>query len=296
MGSVQQYSGKSRVRRIINKYALITLGSVIYAIGFQYFMFPNRIVSGGLTGIAMILNRFTNWPVGMMILVMNTPLFLIAWRHFGLDYLIGSLVGTAVSSVCVDVLAMTSFVATDDPMLGSIIGGVIKGAGMGMIYYVGASTGGVDIVAKMLRQRYPQINFGTIVLMIDVVIVVAYAFVLNQFQSAMYSLIGMYVVSKVVDLALYGIDNSSLCYIISEKSEELTQSIINGNVHRGVTILNAEGAYSHQKKNVIMCVIKRTQMGEMRRLVRRVDEHAFFIVTDAKNVFGVGFENISEVR
>jgi uncharacterized membrane-anchored protein YitT (DUF2179 family) len=284
------------VRRIISKYALITLGSVIYAIGFQYFMFPNRIVSGGLTGIAMILNRFTSWPVGMMILVMNTPLFLIAWRHFGLDYLIGSLVGTAVSSVCVDVLAMTSFVATNDPMLGSIIGGVIKGAGMGMIYYVGASTGGVDIVAKMLRQRYPQINFGTIVLMIDVVIVVAYAFVLNQFQSAMYSLIGMYVVSKVVDLALYGIDNSSLCYIISEKSEELTQSIINGNVHRGVTILSAEGAYSHQKKNVIMCVIKRTQMGEMRRLVRRVDEHAFFIVTDAKNVFGVGFENISEVR
>ena len=296
MASVQQYSGKSRMRRIISKYALITLGSVIYAIGFQYFMFPNQIVSGGLTGIAMILNRFTNWPVGMMILVMNTPLFLIAWRHFGLDYLIGSLVGTAVSSVCVDVLAMTSIVATHDPMLGSIIGGVIKGAGMGMIYYVGASTGGVDIVAKMLRQRYPQINFGTIVLMIDVVIVVAYAFVLNQFQSAMYSLIGMYVVSKVVDLALYGIDNSSLCYIISEKSEELTQNIINGNVHRGVTILNAEGAYSHQKKNVIMCVIKRTQMGEMRRLVRRVDEHAFFIETDAKNVFGIGFEDISEVR
>ena len=196
----------------------------------------------------------------------------------------------------VDILAATSIVATDDPMLASVIGGVIKGAGMGMIYYVGASTGGVDIVAKMLRQANPQINFGTIVLMIDVVIVVSYAFVLKQYQSAMYSLIGMYVVSKVVDLALYGIDNSSLCYIISEKSEELTKSIINGNVHRGVTILNGEGAYSHQKKNVIMCVIKRTQMGEMRRLVRSVDERAFFIVTDAKNVFGVGFENISEVR
>ena len=296
MDSVQKRFGKSRLWRLASKYTLIVLGSVIYAIGFQYFMFPNQIVSGGLFGIAMILNRFTNWPVGMMILVMNTPLFLIAWRHFGLDYLIGSLVGTAVSSVCVDVLAMTSLVATDDPMLGSIIGGVIKGAGMGMIYYVGASTGGVDIVAKMLRQRYPQINFGTIVLMIDMVIVVAYAFVLKQFQSAMYSLIGMYVVSKVVDLALYGIDNSSLCYIISEKSEELTQSIINGNVHRGVTILSAEGAYSRQKKNVIMCVIKRTQMGELRRLVRRVDERAFFIVTDAKNVFGNGFESISEVR
>ncbi len=106
----------------------------------------------------------------------------------------------------------------------------------------------------------------------------------------------MYVVSKVVDLLLYGMDNSSLCYIISEKSDELSQEIISGPVHRGVTILEGTGAYSHQDKHVIMCVIKRTQMGEMRRLVRRVDEHAFFIVTDAKNVFGNGFESISEVK
>ena len=154
----------------------------------------------------------------------------------------------------------------------------------------------MDILAKMLRQKYQQINFGTIVMLLDVFIVVAYAFVLKQYESAMYSFIGMYVVSKMVDLVLYGMDNSSLCYIISEKSEELCQEIISGSVHRGVTILQGEGAYSHQAKHVIMCVIKRTQMGEMRRLVRRVDDRAFFIVTDAKNVFGNGFENISEVR
>ena len=224
----------ARMRRLYIKYLLIVLGGIVYAIGFQYFMFPNNIVSGGVTGIAMILNHFTRWPVGMTVLVMNVPLFLIAWRHFGMDYLIGSLVGTAVSSVCVDLFASTGIVATTDPMLGSIIGGVIKGAGLGMIYYVGASTGGID--------------------------------------------------------------NSSLCYIVSEKSEELVREIISGHVHRGVTILEGEGAYSHQTKHVIMCVIKRTQMGEMRRLVRQVDERAFFIVTDAKTVFGNGFENISEVR
>ena len=285
-----------RLRRLCFKYLLIVLGSAVYAIGFQYFMFPNNIVSGGVTGIAMILNHFTRWPVGMTVLVLNIPLFVIAWRHFGTDYLVGSLVGTAISSVCVDLFASTGIVATTDPMLGSIIGGVIKGAGMGMIYYVGASTGGIDIVAKMLRQKYQQINFGTIVLLLDVVIVAAYAFVLHKYQSAMYSLIGMYVVSKVVDLVLYGIDNASLCYIVSEKSEELAKEIISGHVHRGVTILEGEGAYSHQTKHVIMCVIKRTQIGEMRRLVRQVDERAFFIVTDAKNVFGNGFESISEVR
>ena len=295
MNAVESSRG-AKLRRQVLKYFLIVLGSVIYAVGFQYFMFPNRIVSGGISGIAMILNHFTHWPVGMMVIAMNVPLFLIAWRHFGLDYLIGSLVGTAVSSIFVDLFASTGIVATTDPMLGSIIGGVIKGAGMGIIYYVGASTGGIDIVAKMLRQKYQQTNFGTIVLILDVVIVVVYALVLDLYESAMYSLIGMYVVSKVVDLALYGIDNSSLCYIVSEKSEELAREILSGHVHRGVTILEGEGAYSHQRKNVILCVIKRTQMGEMRRLVRRMDEHAFFIVTDAKNVFGTGFENISEVR
>ena len=295
MNAVDSSRG-AKLRRKILKYSLIVLGSVIYAVGFQFFMFPNRIVSGGISGISMILNHFTHWPVGMMVIAMNVPLFLIAWRHFGLDYLVGSLVGTAVSSLFVDLFASTGIVATTDPMLGSIIGGVIKGAGMGIIYYVGASTGGIDIVAKMLRQKYQQINFGTIVLILDVMIVVVYALVLNQYESAMYSLIGMYVVSKVVDLALYGIDNSSLCYIVSEKSEELANEILSGHVHRGVTILEGEGAYSHRRKNVILCVIKRTQMGEMRRLVRRVDEHAFFIVTDAKNVFGTGFENISEVR
>ncbi len=283
-------------RHLLGKYAQVVFGSVVYAVGFQLFMFPNHIVAGGLTGISMILNRFTGWPVGMMVLIMNVPLFLIAWRHFGTGYLVSSLVGTAVSSVLVDLIAMTGIVATNEPMLGCIIGGVIKGLGLGIIYYVGASTGGVDIIAKMLRVRYQQINFGTIVLLLDLVIVVAYAMVLKQYESAMYSLIGMYVVSKVVDLVLYGLDNSSLCYIITEKSEELTQEIISGHVHRGVTILEGEGAYSHSRKHVIMCVIKRTQMGEMRRLVRRVDDRAFFIVTDAKNVFGNGFENISEIK
>lgn len=296
METVRNSAQGGTVRRLVIKYLMIVLGSIVYAVGFQCFCFPNHIVAGGITGISMILNRFTHWPVGMMVLAMNVPLFLIAWRHFGVSYLVGSLVGTAVSSVCVDLIALTHIVATNDPMLGSIIGGVIKGAGMGIIYYFGASTGGVDILAKMLREKYQSINFGTIVLIIDVFIVIAYAFVLQQYESAMYSLIGMYVVSKVVDLALYGIDKSSLCYIVSEKSDELVQEILSGHVHRGVTILDGHGAYSHQDKNVIMCVIKRTQMGEMRRTVRRVDERAFFIVTDAKNVFGNGFESISEVR
>lgn len=295
MATIGKLTQNEAVKKII-KYLLIFVGSVIYAVGFQFFMYPNNIVSGGVAGVSMIINHFTGFPVGMMSLIINIPLFIVAWKHFGLPFLVGSLVGTVLSSVFVDVFALTGIVMTHDPMLASIIGGVIKGFGYGLIFFVGASTGGIDIVAKFLRQRNQHINFGTIILIIDVAIVTAYALVLNKYESAMYSLIGMFVVSRVVDLVLYGIDNSSICYIISENSEALIKQITTGHIHRGVTILEGEGAYSHRKKEVIMCVIKRTQIPEIRRIVRNVDEKAFFIVTDAKNVFGNGFESITEVK
>ena len=278
------------------KIFLIVLGSFIYGFAFQGFLLPNSIVSGGITGIVMILNTFTHWPIGLTVIVMNIPLFLIAWRHFGLDFLLGSLLGMGLSSAFVDLFALTNLVVTNDPMLASVIGGVIKGAGLGMIYYYGATTGGIDIVAKLLRIRYSQLNFGTVVLILDVVIIAGYAVIIGNYDSAMYSVITMFVVTKVVDLILYGLDNSCVCHIISEKSEALIREITSGHVHRGVTVLDGEGAYSHKKKHVILCVIKRNQIPELRRTVRDLDENAFVIVTPTKNVFGKGFESISEVR
>ena len=293
--TVGKSESKAFLKRL-TKYLAIVFGSAVYAIGFQFFMYPNSIVSGGIVGIAMLINHFTRFPVGVMTIIFNIPLFIVAWRHFGLDFLVGSLVGMAVSSAFVDIFAVTGIVLTHDAMLASIIGGVIKGAGLGAVYYVGATTGGMDIVAKMIRMKFPHLNFGTIILVLDAVIIAAYAVILGKYESAMYSVIAMLVVSKVIDLALYGIDNSLICYIISENSEELIRDIISGHIRRGVTVLEGQGAYSHNTKHVIMCVIKRTQIAELRRIVKNVDERAFFVVSDAKNVFGNGFENISEVR
>ena len=295
MKDLKSVIGKNIWKRVW-KVFLIVLGSAVYGFSFQAFLFPNNIVSGGVTGIAMILNAFTHWPIGMMVIVMNVPLFLIAWRHFGLDFLLGSLLGMALSSAFVDLFAVTGLVLTRDPMLASIIGGVIKGFSLGMIYYYGATTGGIDIVAKLLRQRFSQLNFGTIVLILDAAIILGYAILIGNYESAMYSVIAMFVVTKVIDLVLYGMDNSCTVHIISEKSEELTKELTLGHVHRGVTILEGEGAYSGKKKHVILCVIKRNQIPELRRTIRDLDPNAFVIVTDAKNVFGRGFENIAEVR
>lgn len=286
----------NRWTQLVRKYLFIAVGCAIYAVGFQFFCYPNAITTGGVVGMAMIINQLSGLPVGVLTILMNIPLFLVAWRHFGLDFLVGSLVGMGLSSLLVDLCATFSIVATNDTMLAAMIGGVIKGIGMGLVYYVGATTGGIDIVIKFLRKRYSFINFGTLMLMMDAVIITAYALILGRYESAMYSLVAMYATTKMIDLALYGIDNACLCYIISEQNEALTKEIVSGRLHRGVTILNARGAYSGAQRNVLMCVVKRPQIGELKREVKSIDEHAFFIVTNAKNVFGNGFENISEVR
>lgn len=286
----------SKIRHYLFQYGMILLGSVIYAFGFQYFLYPNNITSGGVVGTAMIINQLADLPVGLMTIVINVPLFAIAWRHFGPGFLISSLVGMGLSSALVDVFALFSIPVTDDPMLAAVIGGSIKGLGLGLVYFVGATTGGIDIVIKLLRQKFSTINFGTMMLMLDAVIIGAYALILGRYESAMYSLIAMYVSTKMIDLALYGVDNACLCYIISEKSGELSRDIVSGKLHRGVTLLEGTGAYSGNHRDVIMCVVKRPQIGELKRLVKSVDERAFFIVTNAKNVFGNGFESISEVK
>jgi uncharacterized membrane-anchored protein YitT (DUF2179 family) len=282
------------VIRNVVKYLVIIIGSAVFAVGFQFFMYPNNIVSGGAVGVAMIINKLFNVPVGVMTIIINIPLFIIAWRNFGTDFLIGSLVGMALSSIFMDTLAVLNISLTDDPMLACIIGGAIKGIGLGTVYYVGATTGGVDIVAKLLRMKNPHINFGTLLMLLDAAIIVAYAIILNKYESAMYSVIAMFVVSKVIDLVLYGTDNSSVCYIISERSADIAHEIISGHMHRGVTILEGKGAYSGKDKQVIMCVIKRQQISEIRRIIRNIDDNAFFIVSDAKNVFGNGFESIHD--
>ena len=281
------------IREYVVKYALVALGSALFAAGFQFFLYPNSIIVGGVSGIAMIINYLVGLPVGIMTIVLNIPLFIIAWKHFGGKFIISSLVGMLLSSVLVDVLAVVDYSPTDDMLLACLIGGAIKGLGLGLIYYAGATTGGTDIIAKFVRLRFPYINFGTIVLLTDAVIIIAFAAIFDRVEAAMYAVIAMFVVSKVIDLVLYGIDNSSVCYIISENSEQLVKDITD-KLHRGVTILSGEGAYSHKDKQVLLCVIKRTQIADIRKIIKSIDENAFFIVSDAKNVFGKGFGDISD--
>ena len=271
----------------------ILFGTLVTSFSFRYFTFPNNIVAGGITGIAQIVNLLTGFPIGVLTIMCNIPLFLWAWRRLGRRFVIFTGLCMVISSVTIDLLEPIAVTLTSDPMLAAVYGGVIKGAGYGIVYTTGATSGGMDIPARILRRHYPYINFSTFTLGINAVIIVAFAVIFQRFDSCMYTLICMYISSKVISLILYGPINSRICYIISQRSDELRRAITE-RLGRGATMLQAHGAWSGREEQVILCVVKPPQIGKLRKMVREIDEHAFLVVSDARSVYGQGFENILE--
>ena len=273
--------------------AQILAGCMITGASFSFLTYPNNVVSGGVTGIAQILNLLTGLPVGVLAVAMNVPLFVVAWRKFGIRFIIFSLIGTAASSLFIDLFAMLHLTLTNDMLLASIYGGLLNGVGYGLVYRVRATTGGSDIGARLLRRRYPHINFGTLSLLLDGLVVVTFAIVFKRFDSAMYTIIMMYVASRVVNLILYGLSNSGVCHIITVRPREIAEAI-GGALGRGATIVEGEGAYSGEARYVVLCAVKRQQMAELKDLVIHIDPDAFIILQEAHQVLGDGFAKHSK--
>ena len=284
---------RQKILSLVIKYLVIVVGAAIYAAGFSFFLYPNSVVTGGVTGIAMIINYLTQIPVGVLTIIMNIPLFILALRKLGLRFCIGSLVGMILASVFVDILTPLRINATTNVLLAALYGGLIEGAGLGLVYRVGASTGGSDIASKLLRARYPYINLGTIILLVDMFVVLCFAVIFKKFDSVMYSIIAMFVSTRVVDFVLYGVSTSKLCFIITDSTDQVKEAITT-TLHRGATILHGEGAYSGLSKEVILCAVKKQQVVELRRLVRSIDPNAFIIFATAQEVFGEGFQDIMD--
>lgn len=270
----------------------IVVGSFIVALSFRYFTFPNDIVSGGLTGIAQILNLMLRLPVGVSVVVMNIPLFIWAGRRLGRRFVVLTGFCMAANAVFIDLLEPVARAVTHDAMLAAVYGGVLNGLGYGIIYTTGATSGGTDIPARFLRRKYPHINYSTFLLIGNVIIILAFAAIFRKFESCMYTVICMYITNKVEALILYGPVDSRLCYIISDKSEELRHALTE-QLGRGVTLLRGQGAWSGQEKQVILCVVKPAQIGALRRMVREIDLNAFLVIGDARSVYGRGFESIT---
>ena len=267
---------------------IITLGAVIYALAFDWFVAPNQIAMGGVTGLAQIVNALVPvLPVGVLSILVNVPLFLAGWRLLGGRLLVSSLYAMAVSSLAIDVIAWMHTFPPMDPILATLYGGAGMGVGLGLVFSQGATTGGTDIIGKLLKLKFPWLPIGKQVMIPDMVVVILAAVVFGTVNAALYGLIQMYLLSKVMDMILYGWDTSRVAYIITDRWEETVQGLLDMN--RGVTLLQGKGAYTGAEKQVLLVAFRQREIVPIKRMLREIDPKAFFIVCDAHEILGEGF-------
>ncbi len=267
---------------------IITLGAVIYALAFDWFVAPNQIAMGGVTGLAQIVNALVPvLPVGVLSILVNVPLFLAGWRLLGGRLLVSRLYAMAVSSLAIDVIAWMHTFPPMDPILATLYGGAGMGVGLGLVFSQGATTGGTDIIGKLLKLKLPWLPIGKLVMIPDMVVVILAAVVFGTVNAALYGLIQMYLLSKVMDMILYGWDTSRVAYIITDRWEETVQGLLDMN--RGVTLLQGKGAYTGAEKQVLLVAFRQREIVPIKRMLREIDPKAFFIVCDAHEILGEGF-------
>ncbi len=277
------------VKQRILDYIVITLASVVYAVGVSQFIDPNNLAPGGVTGVAIILNRIVPVETGTLILIINIPIILLGMWKFGVRFIISTFYAIAATSLFTNLLAPFG-AATDDLLLAALAGSVLIAVSMGIIFKRGATTGGTDIIIKCLRLRYPHLKMGMLFFLTDVGVVVASAFVFQDIDSALYAGIAVVVTSMMLDVVLYGRDEAKLIYVISDFSSGITDRLLE-DLGIGVTHLNGQGAYSGKEKQVIMCVSKKTLAPRIEEIVREEDPDAFMIVTSATEIFGEGYKS-----
>ena len=271
---------------------LTTLGSALFALGFALFLIPNDINTGGISGLAMILRELLGFgSVGSLTLIINIPLFLIGGLKIGKRFFAGSLVGMIVSSVLMDVFTMIS-VQTPDPLLGGLYGGVLCGAGLGLVFMAGASTGGSDIVVRLVKKKYRNLPIGRISMIFDTVVVLLTGVVFRDVSKALYSGVVVFVCGQVIDAVVYRFDYSRVALIISREHEAIAQAI-GEKLDRGATYLHGAGSYSGQNMEIVLTVVRKGQLAELKELVMDIDSSAFVIVQEAHQVLGDGFSDYS---
>ena len=285
---------KSQYLKIIKDYAIITLSCLLYAFAFNCFFETNNLAMGGFTGVAQVLNRFIPaLPIGTTVFVMNVPLMIIGVKKQGWSILFASVYAIFVSSLMIDGMNMLFTFPTTDPLLACIYGGVLLGISLGLMMLKSATTGGTELAARLLKYVLPDISIGKICLIIDVTVICIYALTFRSLDNALYGIIAMYVSSIAMDMVVYGSVNAKLAYIISDKSEAITQKLMQMGL--GATIFNGSGAFTGNQKNVLMCAARPNKIARIKAAVNEVDpKNAFIIVTDAKEVLGEGFGEYSE--
>lgn len=290
----------------IKVYLVITFGAAITALAINIFLVPYKIAPGGLSGLATVIFYLSGGklPVGTTMLVINIPLFFMGYKFIGRHFFVRTLYGTIVLSVIIDLtenymaeLAKKLLVneagsaTTPDILLYSIIGGFLSGIGLGLVLKMEATTGGTELAAKLLNRPVRNLTIGQILLAIDALIIAFAIVAFNSVLIGLYSLVSLFITTKVIDAMVEGVDYARAVLIISGKQEEISDKIIR-EMDRGVTELKGRGVYSGKDKNVLLCVLSRSEIPHLKEIVHSLDMNAFMILADVREVLGEGFNGV----
>ena len=284
-----------KIAKFICRYIVITFAACIYAVGISMFLDPNNLAPGGLTGAAVILTRIIPITLGTLILIMNIPIMILGAWKFGARFTLSTLYTLVVSSAFMEIFERMGYVVTHDKILAALVGGTLMGAGMGLCLRMETTTGGIDIIIKVLRQKYRQVKSGEMYLIIDGLILAAAALYFKDIEVSVYAGVAIVVSTYILDKVLYGSDEAKLVYIVSNKRKIIaTRMMVELNM--GVTLVEGKGAYNMENTEVIMCVMHKQNLTKVRNLVSEVDPEAFMIVSSATEVFGEGFKGHTDVE
>lgn len=284
---------KNRVWGLVLDILKTAMGCALFALGFDLFLEPGGMNAGGLSGLAMVFVHVTELgSVGLLTALLNIPLFIIAGMKIGKKFFVGSFVGMAFSSLFIDLLAMFP-VPEVEPLLGAVYGGLICGVGLGFVFAAGVSTGGSDIIVRLLKLKYRHVPIGVISMCFDAVVAILTGLVYRDVNSALYTGIAIFVSGKIIDMVVYSFDYSEVALIITREYDRVAQDI-SDKLERGATFLHGEGTYSRRETKVVLTAVKKQQLAELKELVVEIDPDAFIIVQEAHQVLGDGFIRYSK--
>lgn len=269
----------------------ICVGAFIYAAGIDVLIVPNKLTSGGITGLATQFNFLFDIPVGVLVLAMNVPLLILGWWKLGGRFVISSACATVLSSVLIDSLKLFLPVYHGDQLIVALFGGAATGLGVSLLYLRGSSMGGSDIISTLLNKHYPHLPMGKISLTLNALVILCSMFVYKNVEVALCSAVGAFVSSKIVDAILLGVDRGNMLLAVTNKPYEIANEI-HSLVRRGATVLPANGTASGEEKYMLLCVARRNEFAKIKRVIQVVDPKAFIVVCDAQEVLGNGFKEI----
>lgn len=285
--------------KTIIKYFIVYIGTLIYSASAVFFINPHDLAPGGVTGISIILNRIWDLPIGFYVLIINVPLLVLGLCKFGKEFLLGTVFGTLSLSLNIYLCEVlrgyllsigATWMVVENVILSCISGGCLMAVGIGLVFRKGCTTGGIDIIVKLLRSKLRHIKTGMLFLMLDIVIVLCSLPVVNwNIETILYAILAIFVTNFVFDFVLYGTDGAKLVYIVSDNRDRISKRIIK-ELDISATFINGVGAYSGQEKKVIMCVIKKQLFPKLKDVVAEEDDRAFFIVSSATEIFGEGYK------